>query len=102
MHQATCYVKADCYQAIDDLLTVYCRNDDRPTVALATVHGLQKCHHPNPVRARRELTVLMEILAEACSRTELLRGLLDYLSEQHLTPAVKQFASKILRRRVMA
>jgi hypothetical protein len=102
MHQATCYVKADCYQTVDDLLTVYCRDDDRPTVALATVHGLQKCHHPNPVRARRELTVLMEILAEACSRTELLRGLLDYLGERHLTPAVKQFTNKIMRRRVVA
>ena len=50
MHQATCYVENDKYDEISGLLTVCCCAKGGHAVALATVHGIEKCPHPNPVR----------------------------------------------------
>jgi len=115
MHQASCYVEDDKYDAISGLLSVcaveasfqLARNPagkletcapNGPAVALATVHGIEKCPYPNPVRAKRDLAAVMQALAGTCSRTDLLGGLLAYAGQRCLTPAVKRLASGVLRR----
>jgi tRNA A-37 threonylcarbamoyl transferase component Bud32 len=98
MHQATCYVEHDKHDTIGDLLTVCCHDSEDPAVALATVRGIEKCPYPNPVRARRDLAALVQSLAGACSRTDVLRGFLGYIGRPRLTPAAKQFAGRVLQR----
>jgi hypothetical protein len=98
MHQATCYVESDKYDEISGLLTVLCLAKGGHAVALATVHGIEKCPHPNPVRAQRDLAALMQALAKTCSRTDLLRGLLTYVGQARLTFVSKRFARRVLRR----
>jgi tRNA A-37 threonylcarbamoyl transferase component Bud32 len=94
MHQASCYLEHDKRDFIGDLLTVCAAG----TVALATVHGIEKSHYPNPMRGQHDLAALVRCLEGACSRTDLLRGLLHYLGLVHLTPAAKRFTGRVLRR----
>jgi Lipopolysaccharide kinase (Kdo/WaaP) family len=98
MHQATCYMEKGKYDDISGLLTVCRHANGGHAVALATVHGIEKCPHPNPVRAQRDLAALAQALAHSCSRTDLLRGLLAYVGQSRLTFVSKRFAWRVLGR----
>jgi hypothetical protein len=97
IHLATCYLERDQPDAISRLLAVG-GPVASPTVALTTVHGLEKSHHANPARAQSDLAALTELLLPVCSRTDLLRGLLAYAGKRRLTPPLKHFARRVLRR----
>jgi hypothetical protein len=97
MHQANCYLEECSRQAIGRLLTVHSHPPDGPTVALATVHGIEKSHYPNPMRGQRDAAALVEALP-SITRADLMRGLLAYLGQERLTPAGKQWARKVLGR----
>jgi hypothetical protein len=97
IHQATCYLNDGSYEAISAVFAV-CHDGGKPAVALATVHGIEKSTHPNPVRARRDLAAIAQALTGACGKTDLMRALLDYTGQRHLTPAVKRFARRVLER----
>jgi tRNA A-37 threonylcarbamoyl transferase component Bud32 len=98
MHQANCYLSRDSHVAIGDLLSVCCSANAEPTVALATVQGIEKCHYPNPLRAQRDAAALAETLRGLCSRADLMRGLLAYLGQERLTPLGKRWAWKVMQR----
>src|SRR6185295_7293041 len=70
MHQATCYAQPSQRKAMGELLTVTCHNR-AVTVALTTVHVVEKCAHPHPARGQRDLAALANALIGTCSRTEL-------------------------------
>src|SRR5207302_8870547 len=73
VHQAGCHLEKDMRDRISRLLTVRGDTPAELTVALATVHGIEKCHYDNPARARRDLAALAGSVADRCSRTDLLR-----------------------------
>jgi tRNA A-37 threonylcarbamoyl transferase component Bud32 len=98
MHQANCYFEDDKNPTVSRLLTVCWQPPEAPTVALATVQGIEKSHYPNGGRAQRDLVALARHLVPTCSQSDLLRGLLAYLGAKDLTPAVRVFAGKLLRR----
>ncbi|HYV34477.1 MAG TPA: lipopolysaccharide kinase InaA family protein [Gemmataceae bacterium] len=97
MHQATCYVEPQKHTQIGELLSV----TSQAGVALSTVHGIEKSHHPNPVRAQRDLAALVQALTGHCSRSDLLRGLLAYTGQKRLSFAGKLFARRVLSRLAM-
>jgi hypothetical protein len=92
MHEASCYLDE---AALDQLLTV-CLAGGAPMVALATIQGIEKKHHPNPARARRDAAALFRVLSQRCSATDLLQALLAYLDKKRLTPSSKAWARKLL------
>jgi hypothetical protein len=98
MHQANCHVRVSSHAAMGSLLTVYCPAGGGPTVALATVQGIEQSPYPNPTRAQRDAAALMRALQGTCSATDLMRGLLAYLGQERLTPAGKRWARKVLAR----
>jgi hypothetical protein len=97
MHQANCYLEDGCHHAIGSLLTVRSHPTEGPMLALATVHGIEKSHYPNPMRGQRDAAALVEALP-SITRADLMRGLLAYLGQERLTPAGKQWARKVLGR----
>src|SRR6185295_8166572 len=98
MHQATCYFHESRYDAAGGLFTVSSQSADTLTVALATIHGIEKSQHPNPGRTQRDLAALALAVRQTCSRTELLRGLLAYVGHNRLTPGGREFARRVLEK----
>src|SRR5206468_7283972 len=98
VHKAGCYLERDIQDRVSRILTVRGKTPLELTVALSTVHGIEKCHYANPARARRDLAALAGCITGWCSRTDLLRGLLAYLGQPRWTPAAKHFARQVLRR----
>ena len=98
MHAANCYVEKRDGAGIADLLAVSCSGAGKLTVALTTVHGIEKTRHANPARVQRDLAALARVPAGTCSQTDLLRGLLSYVGRPRLTVGTKAFASRVLSR----
>jgi tRNA A-37 threonylcarbamoyl transferase component Bud32 len=98
MHQANCHFQDTRAESIGNLMLVCSRSAASPTVALATVQGIEKSHYPNPMRSRRDAAALVRALEGSCSATDFLRGLLAYFGHERLTPAGKLWARKILGR----
>jgi tRNA A-37 threonylcarbamoyl transferase component Bud32 len=98
MHQATCYGKRNQPKGIGNLLAACPHDADGWTVALHTVHGIEKCQQPNPMRAQRDLASLVRVLSDSCTRSDLLAGLMAYTGKKHLTPGAKRFAQRVLER----
>jgi tRNA A-37 threonylcarbamoyl transferase component Bud32 len=93
MHLASCYLQDT---AGSRWLTVCHPPAGLPTVALATVQGVQQTRHTNPTRARRDAVAVLAILSPNCNATDLLRACLAYLEQKRLTPFSKHWARRLL------
>jgi hypothetical protein len=98
MHRANCYVDAVRQPSIGRLFAVCNRGGTGPTVALATVEGIYKSHYANPIRAQRDVASLLQALNGNCSTTDVVRLLLAYVGQKHLTRAGKQWVRRVLNR----
>jgi tRNA A-37 threonylcarbamoyl transferase component Bud32 len=99
LHKANCYLDATARESMADLLIVCSPRIDNFTVGLGTVHTVEQCAYPNPVRAMRDLATMWQSLDCVCSQSDLLFGLLTYFGQRHLTFQAKKIVRTLLRRK---